>query len=369
MHDTSAMFGHITLTLAVVLVLTCYSVSANDNLVQINKCCTDNEFLNEQLDCVASQTSLATWSPVIYSPDNGGFLAPGTIPETWNIVKRSRPNCEDGSHEKYTLKFINAQLNGLPPSYVNFDNGSLYLQDHFELISNRHYCIESNAALVCLKEATTDPSSDGRKGKIFKCCGNNAVYSDVKKSCMVDSSVDYWSLNENFTIIGGFPACVNNHYVIHGRLDDTYSLNIDGTLSDAHGKLYNSSYCIEKMYENLTEKASIFVCASSYSGFDKDIRFSIYPIGLAVSIVFLVLTLLSTLLLPCTYHVLHWRCQINYIFCLLFADGLLCITQLFTEYISTTLCVLLGKCNNFCFIHLKVLGHSHVVVLPTTNLT
>lgn len=323
--------------LLLILGLAC-SVLANTDLIQINKCCQDNEFLNEQHSCVRSETDLPPWSPVIYSPNNGGFLAPGTIPDNWSIVKSSRPNCNQEG-ENFFLKFINSQSYGLPPSYVNFDNGSLYLQDHFELISNRHYCIESNAALVCL------PSTDVKKGKIFKCCGDNAVYSETKKSCMIIDS-EYWNLNENFTIIGGFPACVNNHYVIHGRLDDTYSLNIDGTLLNSNGKVYNQSYCIEKIFENLTEKASIFVCANSYSGFDKDIRFSLYPIGLAISIVFLILTLLSTLLLPCTYHVLHWRCQINYIICLLFGDALLCITQLFTQYISSTLCVLLGKCSS-----------------------
>uniref|UniRef100_A0A8D8LLW3 Probable G-protein coupled receptor Mth-like 1 n=1 Tax=Cacopsylla melanoneura TaxID=428564 RepID=A0A8D8LLW3_9HEMI len=335
------------------LCLTRHSV-ANDSLIQINKCCNDNEFLNEQLECVRSEVPLPQWSPIIYQPEVSGFLAPGTIPENWAIIKPSKPNCDESSRgpsgDKYSLKFIVAQENGLPPSYVNFDNGSLYLQDHPELISNRHYCIENNAALVCLKVAATNSALDALKGKIFKCCGDNAVYSESKKSCMVDPNVDYWNLNENFTIIGGFPACVNSHYAIHGRLDETYSLNIDGTLSDSHGKNYNQSYCIEKTYENLSEKASIFVCANTYSGFEKDVRFSIYPIGLAISIVFLILTLLSTLLLPCTYHVLHWRCQINYIVCLLFADVLLCFTQFLSMYISPTLCVLSAIAMHFLFL-------------------
>ncbi|XP_017301590.1 probable G-protein coupled receptor Mth-like 1 [Diaphorina citri] len=241
--------------------------------------------------------------------------------------------------------------------FNKFDNGSLYLneQEH-ELISNKHYCIENNAALVCVRESS-DVDGDVRKGKIFKCCGDNAVYSETNKSCIIDTNSEYWTLGNNFTIIGGFPACVNNNYAVHGKLDDTYSLNIDGTLLNSNGKIYNQSYCIEKVYENLSEKASIFVCANSYAAFEKDIRFSIYPIGLAISIVFLILTLLSTLLLPCTYHVLHWRCQINYIICLLFADALLCISQLFTSYITSTFCVLLGKSSKFLLISFVIIKY------------
>ncbi|KAI5695253.1 hypothetical protein M8J75_013327 [Diaphorina citri] len=339
--------------LPLLLIFLSCSVLANTNQIQINLCCNDNEFLSEQHDCVRSETQINPWSPVIYSPENAGFLAPGTIPENWAIVKNSKPNCHideslrGSPGEQYTLKLI---LNGNPPRYVNFDNGSLYLneQEH-ELISNKHYCIENNAALVCVRESS-DVDGDVRKGKIFKCCGDNAVYSETNKSCIIDTNSEYWTLGNNFTIIGGFPACVNNNYAVHGKLDDTYSLNIDGTLLNSNGKIYNQSYCIEKVYENLSEKASIFVCANSYAAFEKDIRFSIYPIGLAISIVFLILTLLSTLLLPCTYHVLHWRCQINYIICLLFADALLCISQLFTSYITSTFCVLLATGMHFLFL-------------------
>ncbi|XP_026682681.1 uncharacterized protein LOC113469303 [Diaphorina citri] len=111
--------------LPLLLIFLSCSVLANTNQIQINLCCNDNEFLSEQHDCVRSETQINPWSPVIYSPENAGFLAPGTIPENWAIVKNSKPNCHideslrGSPGEQYTLKLI---LNGNPPRYVNFDN-------------------------------------------------------------------------------------------------------------------------------------------------------------------------------------------------------------------------------------------------------
>lgn len=63
---------------------------------------------------------------------------------------------------------------------------------------------------------------------------------------------------------------------------------------------------------------------------ETDLRFTIYPIGLALSAIFLAATLAAGLLLPASHHVLHWQCQTNHVACLLVGDVLLCIVHLST---------------------------------------
>lgn len=74
----------------------------------------------------------------------------------------------------------------------------------------------------------------------------------------------------------------------------------------------------------------------------QDIRFIIYPIGLALGAVFLAATLAAGAILPASHHVLHWRCQTNHVACLLGGDVLLCITHL-SGRMDPTVCVLIGK--------------------------
>lgn len=92
--------------------------------------------------------------------------------------------------------------------------------------------------------------------------------------------------------------------------------------------------------DNLTD-ASVEkkVCNSQKN----DLRFTLYPIGLAISSIFLVATLVASYLLPASHHVLHWRCQTNHVACLLLGDLLLCITHLSGDCMSKTPCILIGK--------------------------
>ncbi|KAK9890250.1 hypothetical protein WA026_010362 [Henosepilachna vigintioctopunctata] len=77
-----------------------------------------------------------------------------------------------------------------------------------------------------------------------------------------------------------------------------------------------------------------------------DLRFILYPIGLALSTIFLAATLACGFLLPAAHHVLHWRCQTNYVLCLLIGFAVLCIVQLHTK-INLTLCVILAVTMHF----------------------
>lgn len=78
---------------------------------------------------------------------------------------------------------------------------------------------------------------------------------------------------------------------------------------------------------------------------ETDLRFTIYPIGLALSAIFLAATLAAGLLLPASHHVLHWQCQTNHVACLLVGDVLLCIVHLSSKmpYVP---CFSIGKLEN-----------------------
>lgn len=93
-------------------------------------------------------------------------------------------------------------------------------------------------------------------------------------------------------------------------------------------------------HDNLTD-ASVErkVCNSQ----NNDLRFTLYPIGLAISSIFLVATLVASYLLPASHHVLHWRCQTNHVACLLLGDLLLCITHISGDCMSKTPCILIGE--------------------------
>lgn len=72
---------------------------------------------------------------------------------------------------------------------------------------------------------------------------------------------------------------------------------------------------------------------------------TIYPIGLAISVIFLAATLAAGSLLPATHHVLHWRCQTNHVACLLVGDLLLCVAQFGVTHFDYWPCFTIGKCN------------------------
>lgn len=88
----------------------------------------------------------------------------------------------------------------------------------------------------------------------------------------------------------------------------------------------------------------LFVCLFFYlfSLPFQDIRFILFPIGLLISVVFLLATLATRYVLPSHHHILHWRCQTFYVTCLLIGDLLLAFTQLFGRNAKGFTCVSIG---------------------------
>ncbi|GLG98369.1 Probable G-protein coupled receptor Mth-like 1 [Gryllus bimaculatus] len=74
-----------------------------------------------------------------------------------------------------------------------------------------------------------------------------------------------------------------------------------------------------------------------------DVRFTLYPVGLMLSVFFLAATLAAGCLLPGAHHALHWRCQTAHVACLMVGDLLLAVTQMAGTGVPPELCHATGK--------------------------
>lgn len=316
--------------------------------VNILKCCDSNEYLNDRSVCVTdvvNQAPATTWAPVVYSPTKPGYLDPGTIPKNWQFLENRRPICKENN---VLLRVAEG------PHYVTFVNGSLFWLAPSKLLHPDQYCIARKGALVCVKQEDSSSSSSNLERRVKKCCGRGAVYSEQRLSCvLLNGSVASHFISENTMIITGFPTCPETDtYVITGKLNVDYELNADGTLRSHNGdRLGRNDYCAEKILENRsTDDISVFTCGhrfkNHHGGADdaNDIRYTLYPLAMFLSVFFLALTLISSCLLPSSYHALHWKCQTHYVACLLVGDLLLAITQVYGSSLQgKNSCVILGK--------------------------
>lgn len=83
-------------------------------------------------------------------------------------------------------------------------------------------------------------------------------------------------------------------------------------------------------------------------------RFTLYPIALLISAVFLAATLATGWLLPASHHVLHWRCQTHHVACLMLGDVLMAVIQLSGDsLIQGGGCKAIGKFSYFFMKQIK----------------
>ncbi|XP_026482527.1 probable G-protein coupled receptor Mth-like 1 [Ctenocephalides felis] len=81
-----------------------------------------------------------------------------------------------------------------------------------------------------------------------------------------------------------------------------------------------------------------------------ELRYTLYPISLALSVIFLLATLAVGFLVPGNHHALHWRCQTYYVTCLLFGDTLLAVSQLAGRDLDAKVCVTIAILMHFFFL-------------------
>lgn len=317
-------------------------VSAGPDNVTVFRCCGRGETLdpdNVHGPCAAlPESEPQDFVPVvIYDPYNSQFLAPNASPPPyWNMVQ-SRPSCRPST------TFLHASLPRTPSSYVTFINGSLWVHSSvMMLVDPGQYCLDRGGALVCQPE---EPD------RTKKCCGPKAAYNEAKAACDLWDAHDPSDLPADVT--SGFPRCEGDTWVMSGRINVTHWP--DGGAWPAGGKLRTADgatirpheYCLEHVIEEPDQRTwTVFTCAPTHDvtkSYRADIRFTLYPLGLLLSAFFLAVTLVASCMLPSTYHVLHWKCQVNHVGCLLVGNLCLAFVQLSGDSLKGgSLCVFTG---------------------------
>lgn len=329
------------------------ATAGGPDTVTVFRCCSRGETIDpDAVDgrCVALPASEPQdFVPVIiYDPSNSQFLAPNaTPPPYWDMVQ-SRPPCRPST-------FLRASPLDAPSGYVQFTNGSLWVQQYSSvMVDPGQYCLDRGGALVCQPE---EPD------KTKKCCGPRAAYSELKTAC------DFWHPHEPADlpadVASGFPRCDGDTLIMSGRINVSH-WPVDGVWP-AGGKLRTvdgatlrpQEYCLEHVIEEPERRSwTVFTCAPAHDvtkSYRADIRFTLYPLGLLLSAFFLAVTLVASCMLPSTYHVLHWKCQVNHVGCLLVGDLCLAFVQLSGDNLQGPLCVFTGTTRTiYIYIYLKI---------------
>ncbi|KAF5307998.1 hypothetical protein FQR65_LT06566 [Abscondita terminalis] len=317
--------------------------------ITVSKCCELDEHISKNEGYVCVRGKIEEWAPRIYSPKKKTILPipRNTVPSNWHLKTGQFPNCRGANATKVT-------------NFIGFQNGSLWLVDlDGVLVHPQFYCIDYNIAFVCVNEVNSENSVAVRK-----CCGTNAYYKDKENRCInINGTTNKINISKDKTIVAGFPTC-DSHMEIAGKYDER-SLQENGSLllKETNVLLPPGEFCLEHVLESEFEDAdptpSIFTCRNYMpptvttiisKNAPSDLRFTLYPIGLALSAIFLVATLVAGSLLPASHHVLHWRCQTNHVICLLFGYILLCITQVAGRSMTPTPCFLMAVAMHFLFL-------------------
>lgn len=320
--------------------------SAADN-VTVFRCCGPGEMLDladVHGRCVPLPPGEPKdFVPVIYDPYKEQFLEPnGPPPSHWNTVA-ARPPCRTAA------AFLSASPAGHASRYVQFLNGSLWAQiGSSSLVDPGLFCLDRGGALVCQSD---------EQNKTKKCCGPSAMYSEQKGAC------EFFSGRQDadglpVDVASGFPWCDDDAFVMSGHVNVSHwPVAVDGNWAAGGGGLRTADgvtlepreYCLEHVVEEPKSQAwTVFTCAGRHEresvikSYREDIRFTLYPLGLLLSVFFLAVTLVASCMLPSTYHVLHWKCQVNHVGCLLVGDLCLAFVQLSGDSLRGSLCVFTG---------------------------
>ncbi|XP_030768414.1 probable G-protein coupled receptor Mth-like 1, partial [Sitophilus oryzae] len=299
-------------------------VKAAKKNVTIGKCCALDEILTYEQKCIKSYNS--SWNLNVFY---NGSLTPykGKLPPKWVLKENFQPKC--------AKPVIDALSNR---RFVPNMLGVALLVEYDQKITPSQYCIDYNYSLFC-----PNNSPDGEPSVLVKkCCGTDWIYSEREAKCISWKNSSYnIEVGPNTNLGIGFPICTGTNQVVAGKINQGQVLP-NGTLwmNSSGVSIPAGNFCLEFILEQLDESASIITCQNYLppvilptSDEHDGLKFTIYPIGLAISAIFLAATLAAGSLLPASHHVLHWRCQTNYVACLLVGYVLLCITQV----VGTTL--------------------------------
>lgn len=235
-----------------------------------------------------------------------------------------------------------------------------------------------------------------RRTTVRKCCGQGSAYSSIDKTCVrLQSPTNPLNSKPVFDasllrktrldLLYGFPtSCQHKNFAILGTFKQELFDEEQNVLKleNSERELKDIEFCLEHMFtqENDTVYSSfvtVFTCAELFPSsnqpeqneiprvridYDRDhariggrdvylidffrpqdYRYVVYAVGLIISLIFLIATLVISFLVPSNHHALHWRCQTYYVGCLLVGDFFLAITQLSGHSILEPYCSIIGK--------------------------
>ncbi|XP_061387133.1 probable G-protein coupled receptor Mth-like 1, partial [Musca vetustissima] len=342
--------------------------------VELNKCCLFAEYLDKSKTCMPGATE--KWIPLIYLINRKDYYRPqGSSPKfiTFqdNVFPISQARAlneppkyddDDDDDENVSCTVDDLVLYTGTNNFIIFSNGSLFLPDRVVSIPPQRYCVDQQAALVCFPK----PKHPEPTLKLKKCC-LHGVYDKQLEKCQIDGTRNNQlnlslAQNVSYQTIYGFPECKEGSttYAIAG------SWSPDQLLSDVTGhfhlphysvNLSSEDYCLENLLSpnNGSEELKVFACLhhfvkennTKYDGH----HFAAISSSLVISVIFLAATLVASYLMPSVHHVLHWRCQIYYVFCLFIAEFLYTFTLYFPfSIMDVAPCKLVASAMHFFFL-------------------
>lgn len=321
--------------------------------VVINKCCRIGDALNKDGKCDAGVGS-KKWAPRVYFPKRDAFYnETGFLPNFMSQHEEVRPTCE--FMELMSTKDVFIVANG---SLININK-------HIFINKLDAYCVDQDFSFVCRADQESVPDNMARI-ELTKCCGPHQIYSSSNATATPCITVPSSNPLFNKQLLEGayvdltykFPDCASNEFAIAGPFINGNHYPTTGDVRTDSGKIFHShQYCLDHVQSERYEGVKIFTCSEHYaispaitSQHQDDARFAIYSIGLLISVLFLFATLAVGFLLISNHHVLHWRCQTNYVICLLIGDLLLAITQLAGNSITGASCIVIAHLMHFFFL-------------------
>lgn len=234
--------------------------------VIVNKCCDVDEHLNELGECVDGNTS--QWWPLIHMIKIQKLFEPlGGAPRFFTARERSRPSC--------TAPDLLIGSNKM----ALFSNGSLYLSERNRFLHPSDFCIDKDAAMLCLSstDSGADPDSliaPKKIAKIRKCCGGKAVYFKSFNNCgIVQQSHELLQrrllvANASFIdFVYGFPDCeISAHFTIATTFKQSNLELSTGSLTLDSGRQFEwNEYCLEHtIKDGASPSVSVFTCAEDF---------------------------------------------------------------------------------------------------------
>lgn len=244
-------------------------------------------------------------------------------------------------------------------------NGSLYSTHFHDFFDPEDFCVDKGVALICTAKAKEVKSSAVKKLKtepLRKCCAPTEVYLSENKTCALLPGYQSKTLASldltMYDVIYTFPDCQSPIYAIIGKFEadkiDYLTETLTYTMGVGH-QLGAKQFCVESVVQGGDEKVDVFVCdehvtSHTQSNNANDSRFVVYSIGLFISVAFLGATLAIGFLTPSNHHIMHWKCQTNYIACLLVGEFLLAITQLSSKESMGSFCFIIAIVMHFFFL-------------------